>query len=106
MNWADALEARETLCTGQAEDLKYDDGECRVWLSRCGLEDGEPFARTVSVEILDDEEGRWETVGYFNGDEEDPAPDHEMGEAFRRSTLPDRTRNGPPPAVKRPNAPG
>jgi len=59
------LEAMPTLATGQADDLKVDTGAKRVWLSRCTIEDGEPFNNKVTVERLQD--GRWVT------DEEYPA---------------------------------
>lgn len=54
------LESLPTLSTGQADDLKVDTGKARVWLSRCGVEDGEPYANKVTVEKLRD--GRWVTV--------------------------------------------
>ena len=59
------LEDMETLSTGQADDLKIDTGNVRVWLSRCGVEDGEPFDNKVTVEHL--AEGRWETVEEYPG---------------------------------------
>lgn len=49
------LSAMRTLCTGQADDLKIDDGETRVWLSRCRPEDGEIYQ--IHHESLLD--GRW-----------------------------------------------
>lgn len=79
-NWADMLEQLPTLSTGQAHDLKVDTGERRVWLARTGLEDGEPFARTVYIEELED--GRWLDVGYFDGDEDEPRPWGSMGPAW------------------------
>lgn len=51
------LEDLPTLCVGQADDLKIDDGSTRVWLCRCGVEDGMPFDNLVTVEFL--ENGRW-----------------------------------------------
>lgn len=53
----DYLEKLPTLSTGQADDLKIDRPTVRVWLSRCGYKDGEPFAHKVTVERLS--EGRW-----------------------------------------------
>jgi hypothetical protein len=79
--WADKLETMPTRATGQAHDLKYDDGRIRVWLARTGIEDGEPFERTVYVEKLD--EGSWVDVGYFDGDEEYPHPWGDLGVAYR-----------------------
>lgn len=39
-----------TLCVGQADDLKIDDGRRRVWISRCG--------EGISIEKL--KNGKWE----------------------------------------------
>jgi len=72
--WADLLERLPTLSEAQAANLKVDRDELRVWLARTGLEDGEPFARTVYVEALDSQTGRWGDVGYYDGDEPDPTP--------------------------------
>jgi hypothetical protein len=54
------LAALPTLSTGQADDLKYDDGQTRVWLSRGGVADGEQWENTAAVEEL--QNGRWVTV--------------------------------------------
>jgi hypothetical protein len=78
--WADMLDTLPTLATGQAHNLKVDTGERRVWLARTGLDDGEPFARTVYIEELTD--GRWLDVGYFDGDEPEPRPWGAMSEAW------------------------
>jgi hypothetical protein len=70
--WADELEELPTISQCQDADLKVDTGHIRVWLSRCGLKDGEPFARTVYVE---EHKGvGWWSVGYYDGDEPDPNP--------------------------------
>ncbi len=52
------LKGRRTLAQGQAADLKVDTGTVRVWLSRCGIEDGE--TRPVQYERLMN--GRWVDV--------------------------------------------
>ena len=57
------LEAMPTLIQGQADDCKIDTGTKRVWLSRCGVEDGEPYDNRVTIERLVD--GRWIEVEYF-----------------------------------------
>lgn len=62
---ADELRTTPTLATGQADDLKVDTGRTRVWLSRCSVEDGEPFNDKVSVEILVD--GCWLTAEEYAG---------------------------------------
>lgn len=54
---AGELEAMPTLGDSGFDDLKVDDGESRVWLSRCTVEDGEPFDHKVTVERIID--GRW-----------------------------------------------
>lgn len=52
------LESLPTLSTSQADSLKIDKpGEYRIWLSRCGPEDGEPFPNKVTVERWTD--GKW-----------------------------------------------
>lgn len=55
------LESMPTLSTGQAEDLKHDDGEHRWWLDRVGHESG--ATHRVAVEELVD--GRWEVVHQY-----------------------------------------
>jgi len=57
------LESKPTLAVGQAADLKVDKGHIRVWLSRCSVEDGEPYNNKVSVEMLIN--GRWVTVDEY-----------------------------------------
>lgn len=62
------LQELPTLARGQADDLKVDDGEYRVWLSRCGLADGMPVEHSVMVERLN-EQGQWRVVWVYDGDE-------------------------------------
>jgi hypothetical protein len=57
------LEAMPTLSQGQADDLKIDSGTVRIWLSRCGIEDGEPCDNKVTIEEYVD--GRWVEVGWY-----------------------------------------
>lgn len=59
------LRRRRTLSTGQCDDLKIDTGKTRVWLSRCGVADGEPYEDKVSVEKL--RGGRWVVVEEYPG---------------------------------------
>lgn len=67
--WTTAeLREMETISSGWCGDLKYDDGETRVWLYRVGLADGAPFENTVQVERLG-WHGRWETETFYNGDD-------------------------------------
>lgn len=63
-----AAELREmpTLAIGQVDDLKFDDGQgVRFWLSRLGVEDGEPYSDKVSIEELI--EGKWVTTAEYAG---------------------------------------
>jgi hypothetical protein len=62
---AEELADRPTLAQGQADDLKLDDGETRVWLCRCGIEDGMPYNNAITVERLED--GRWIQVEQYPG---------------------------------------
>lgn len=64
----DELNAMPTLSSGWCGDLKFDDGETRVWLYRVGLADGAPFENTVVIERLS-YAGRWETSQTYNGDD-------------------------------------
>jgi hypothetical protein len=57
------LRSLRTLATGQACDLKIDTGDRRVWISRCGPEDGEPYANRVTIERL--RGGRWIEVDTY-----------------------------------------
>jgi hypothetical protein len=57
------LQAMPTLCVGQADDLKAETTDTRVWISRCGVEDGEPYPNKVTVERLIS--GRWETMAEY-----------------------------------------
>lgn len=83
--WAALLDELPTLVTSQARDLKVDIGWLRVWLSCCGTEDGEPFARTVYVQQHRPTGLVWVVdVGYYDGDEPDPQPrEAAAAEAYR-----------------------
>jgi hypothetical protein len=63
---AGELDGLPTLTVGQADDLKIDDGHERHWLCRCGIADGMPYERTVTVERCID--GRWTVVETYDGD--------------------------------------
>lgn len=62
---ANDLRAQPTLATGQADDLKLEHRGLRYWLSRCGVEDGEPCEDKVSVEAFDG--NRWVTILAYDG---------------------------------------
>lgn len=53
------LEKLPTLSKGQADDLKIDTGNTRVWLSRLTVEDGMPYNNQVTVEVK--KNGHWIT---------------------------------------------
>ncbi len=55
------LEELKTISQGQADDLKIEDGNMRVCLSRMTIEDGMPYNNQVTVEKLD-ENGSWNTI--------------------------------------------
>ena len=53
------------LCCGQTCNLFIDDGDVRVWLSRCTVDDGEPFNDKITIEVRTD--GCWEEVEAYQG---------------------------------------
>lgn len=55
------LEGLKTMMQGQADDLKIEDGNTRVWLSRMTIEDGMPYNNQVTVEELN-KNGSWNTI--------------------------------------------
>lgn len=57
------LEALPTLAVGQTCNLKIEDGGLRIWLSRCGVADGEPYPNKVTEEVRID--GRWIDARYY-----------------------------------------
>lgn len=66
-----SLQSLPTIVTGQSDDLKIEGkfvfhGRSvykRVWLSRCGVEDGEPYPNKVTIEVLSDT--GWQTIATF-----------------------------------------
>jgi len=57
------LDSLPTISQSQADNLKYDDGEYRIWVSRMGPEDGLEEGGEVTVESLDGWSGRWVLAG-------------------------------------------
>lgn len=57
------IEEQETIHSGQYENLKFDDGQIRVWQSRMTVADGMPYDNEITVEVLDD--GCWVTKHSF-----------------------------------------
>lgn len=78
------LDGMETLHSGQYYDLKYEDEDTRVWLSRMTADDGEEYDNKVTVEKLQD--GKWVTVDEYQaesiqgGDSGDPIQEQDDGE--------------------------
>jgi hypothetical protein len=64
---AKQLEVLPTLTQSYTCDLKIDDSDYRVFLSRLDAGDGEPFDNTVYVEALGCL-GNWVDLGYYDGD--------------------------------------
>lgn len=60
------LRKMPTLATGQADDLKFDDGIHRVWLSRCTVADGEPYNNKVSIEYYSN--GVWKNFDEYQAE--------------------------------------
>lgn len=57
----------EPLDSGWNADLRIDTGDFRVWTARTGLDDGEPYERTVYVETYGPT--GWTDLGHYDGDE-------------------------------------
>lgn len=71
------LEALPVLSQGQADDCHYEGEDdhgplagvrFRIWLSRTGRADGEPFNNTVTVEEFSPVSGQWATRLLYDGD--------------------------------------
>jgi len=62
---SDYLESLPTLCQGQADDLKIEEPGFRVWISRCGVEDGEPYDNKITIEEYID--GNWIVTDEYPG---------------------------------------
>ena len=63
----DLLDALPTIEIAQASDLKISHSNVRVWVSRCGLPDGEPYERTVYIETIDFGTYTWAVRGHYDG---------------------------------------
>lgn len=55
----ESLRALPTLSVGQADSLKIETEDTRVWLCRCGVADGMPYDNQVTIERFDSVKGRW-----------------------------------------------
>ena len=58
----DELLALPALAIGQADTMVYDDGAFRLWVSRCGGNDGADEDGEVSLEMFHTNSGRWVTL--------------------------------------------
>ena len=69
----EALIVLDNLFTAHTVTLRIEVGDFRVWTSRCGLADGEPFEHTVYVEAraenADRDRGWWQDLGHYDGDD-------------------------------------
>lgn len=59
-----ALKKMPTINQGHTDNLKFDDGKRRIWLSRMTVADGMPYNNQVTIEDLID--GVWTTVEEYN----------------------------------------
>jgi len=59
------LENLPTLCVGQADNLKIETKNKRVWLCRCGVADGMAYDNQITIEryIIN----QWVTVETYPG---------------------------------------
>ena len=66
---AEELHKLKTIAEGQADDLKIEISSpfvpTRVWISRCTIEDGEPYNNKISIEKL--KNGMWKLVDEYEG---------------------------------------
>lgn len=60
------LEDLPTLCQGQADDLKIETADIRVWLCRCDTLDGMPYDNQVTIEARVN--GRWQAVDEYEAE--------------------------------------
>lgn len=56
------LEEMETISIGQADNLKVETEDTRIWLCRCGIDDGMPYDNQVTVEKLDKNDYIWKEI--------------------------------------------
>ena len=56
------LKNADTLSQGHTDNLKFDNGKVRVWLSRMTVGDGMPYNNQVTVEQWFPDLGRWKTI--------------------------------------------
>jgi hypothetical protein len=59
------LENMETISQGHMEDLKFDNGSIKIWLSRMTKEDGMPYDNQVTVEFYNPKNYKWETIDEY-----------------------------------------
>ena len=72
---AEELLSLSVICQGQVHDLHLQNhwtpefSGVRFWVSRCGIEDGEPYETTVYVEVREWIPGNpsWYDLGHYDG---------------------------------------
>lgn len=57
------LNEMPTLHQGHFANLKFEEGNCQVWLARTTVADGEPYDNRVTVEFLN--EDGWVTLDEY-----------------------------------------
>lgn len=63
---ADVLEARPVLHAGQADNRHFANATMQLYVSRTGIADGEPYERTVTILLADDD--GFDTFAIVDGD--------------------------------------
>ena len=57
------LNKMPTIDSGQADDLKYETKDLRVWLSRMTIADGMEYNNQVSIDAIVN--GKWHTLALY-----------------------------------------
>ena len=61
----DELENMETLAQSHTDNLKFNDGNIKIWLSRMTIADGAPCNNEVTVEKFNSKTGTWDTIEVY-----------------------------------------
>lgn len=59
----DELNKMPTISSGQADDLKYETKDLRIWLSRLTIADGMEYNNQVSIDM--NRNGTWHTLALY-----------------------------------------
>ena len=60
------LNKMTTVSASQFDDLKIETGDTRIWLSRMGIEDGQPYNNQVTIEKCI--HGSWNTITQYEAE--------------------------------------